>query len=311
MPSISVIMNVRNGEQFLREALDSVLAQTFTDWELIVWDDCSTDDSAMIVKQYHDPRIQYFLSPDETPLGEARNQAIRQGTGDWLAFLDQDDIWLPRKLEEQVALIAGHVGIIYGRTVLFDSQRGDLRDYDYAHEFEPLPHGDIFARLFREGCFIAMSSAVLRRSAVAEVGRIPDSIQVIPDYYLYAAIARHYQARAVQQVVCRYRVHAGSMSASRRHRLRLFQEPLWIIDLWAADLDPQLLAYRRMSRSTSLAVEEMRSRNTVLSGLRRLFSDGSVVWLMSRPFQWAWRATRRHLQQPYWRKSQAGNLNHG
>ena len=69
MPLVSIIMNVRNGGAFLREALDSVMAQTFADWELIVWDDCSTDDSAKIVGQYHDQRIRYFLSPDDTPLG--------------------------------------------------------------------------------------------------------------------------------------------------------------------------------------------------------------------------------------------------
>ena len=66
MPSVSVIMNVRNGASTLREAMDSVLGQTFHDWELIVWDDRSTDDSAQIIAQYKDPRIRYFLSPEET-----------------------------------------------------------------------------------------------------------------------------------------------------------------------------------------------------------------------------------------------------
>ena len=100
MPLVSVIMNVRNGAAFLREALDSVLAQSFKDWELIVWDDCSTDDSAQIVSQYRDDRIRYFLSPEDTPLGRARDRAIRQARGEWLAFLDQDDVWLPHKLEK-------------------------------------------------------------------------------------------------------------------------------------------------------------------------------------------------------------------
>ena len=85
MPLVSVIMNVRNGASFLREALDSVLAQTFVDWELIVWDDCSTDNSAQIVSQYRDPRIRYFLSPEDTPLGKARDSAIRRASGEWLA----------------------------------------------------------------------------------------------------------------------------------------------------------------------------------------------------------------------------------
>lgn len=73
MPLVSIIMNVRNGSRFLREALDSVLAQTFADWELIVWDDRSTDDSAAVVSQCRDSRIRYFLSPEDTPLGRAQS----------------------------------------------------------------------------------------------------------------------------------------------------------------------------------------------------------------------------------------------
>jgi glycosyltransferase involved in cell wall biosynthesis len=302
MPLVSIIMNVRNGAAFLREALDSVISQTFADWELIVWDDCSTDDSAKIVGEYRDPRIRYFLSPDDTPLGEARNRAIQQASGEWLAFLDQDDIWLPHKLQSQMALADDNVGIIYGRTVLFDSRSGDLRDYDYAHEFELLPEGNIFAALFRDACFIAMSSAVLRRSAVAEVGGIPGAIEVVPDYYLYIAIARRYQARAVQEVVCRYRLHPGSMTASHQHRLRLHAEPLSIVSQWADCLDPRIATYRRMTYSTALALEEMRRRHTARAGLRRLLADGSLLWLASRPFVRVWRAVRRRLQQPYWRK---------
>jgi glycosyltransferase involved in cell wall biosynthesis len=304
MPLVSIIMNVRNGAAFLREALDSVMAQTFADWELIIWDDCSTDDSARIIREYRDERIRYFLSPDDTPLGTARDRAIHQASGEWLAFLDQDDVWLPHKLEKQMALGEKDVAIIYGRTVLFDLQHGDLRDYDYAHEFEALPEGDLFVQLFQHACFIAMSSAVLRRSAVAETGGIPDTIQVVPDYYLYVAIARRYQARAVQEVVARYRIHTGSMSASRRHRLRLHQEPLSVVNQWASCLDSRIAAYRGMTHSTSLALEEMRSPPTFLAGLRRLFADGSVLWLISRPFVRIWRAARRRLQVPYWRRVQ-------
>ncbi len=116
-----------------------------------MWDDCSTDNSANIIGEYQDRRIRYFLSPEDTPLGKARDSAIHQASGDWLAFLDQDDIWLPRKLEKQLALAEAGVGIIYGRTVMFDSRHGNRRDYDYAHEFAPLPEGDIFASLFRRG----------------------------------------------------------------------------------------------------------------------------------------------------------------
>src|ERR1035438_9559466 len=155
MPSVSIIINVRNGASTLREALESVLRQTFDDWELIVWDDCSTDESAQIVAELKDHRIRYFLSPQETSLGKARSDAIRHATGAWLAFLDQDDIWLPHKLKKQMALADDTIGLIYGRTVRFYPS-GLERDYDQAHEFTLLPEGDIFKQLFTDSCFIAM-----------------------------------------------------------------------------------------------------------------------------------------------------------
>ena len=298
MPQISVLINVRNGAQYLREAIDSVLAQTFADWELVLWDDCSTDDSAKIIAEYRDPRIHYHLSPEDTPLGEARNRAIAHATGEWLAFLDQDDIWLPRKLEKQLALTAPEVAIIYGRTVLFDSRQGNLRDYDHTHEFSALPEGDIFSELFSHACFIAMSSVMLRAAAVAELGKIPPTIQVVPDYYLYVALARNFKARAVQEVVCRYRVHSGSMSASHEYRRRLHEEPPLIIRQWASQVDPRIVRSRLKRYSTALALEEI--RNGRLTGCRRLLLEGSPGWLISRPFAVAWRSLRRKLRRPYW-----------
>src|SRR5271165_1648741 len=230
MPLVSVIMNIRNGSAYVREAMECVMAQTFADWELIVWDDCSTDDTACIVAEYKDPRVRYFLAPEKTTLGKARANAIRRATGQWLAFLDHDDLWTATKLEKQMALADERVGIIYGRSVLF-WPNGRKRDYDQAHEFTPLPEGNIFSELFRSACFIAMSSAVLRRSAVEEAGGIPEWIALTPDYYLYTVIAQRYTARAVREVVCQYRVHPGSMT--RSNRPKFYQEALRMIDQWA------------------------------------------------------------------------------
>ena len=81
MPQISVIINIRNGASTLREAMDSVLAQSFRDWELIVWDDRSTDSSAAIVTAYNDSRIRYFLSPEDVSLGKARNDGDCEADG--------------------------------------------------------------------------------------------------------------------------------------------------------------------------------------------------------------------------------------
>ncbi len=299
MPSVSVIMNVRNGAGTLREAMESVLRQSFHDWELIVWDDRSTDESAQIVAGYKDRRIRYFLSPEDTSLGKARGDAIRQAAGAWLAFLDQDDIWLPRKLEQQMALADDTTGLIYGRTVRFYPS-GLERDYDQTHEFTLLPEGDIFNQLFTDSCFIAMSSAVFRRAAVEAIGGIPDAIQIVPDYWLYVAVARRYRVRAVQEVVCRYRMHSANMS--QLIALQMNQEVLWLIDQWADHLNPQAVALCRQRYFTAIALEEMRRPATAARGVARLFTQGSVASQLARPFMFAFHIIRRNVRRPYWRK---------
>ncbi len=301
MPLVSVIMNVRNGAPTLREAIDSVLAQTFQDWELIVWDDRSTDNSAAIIAGYRDPRIHYYLSPEDVSLGKARADAIHKATGEWIAFLDQDDVWLSHKLERQLALAQDEddVGLIYGRTVRFYPS-GLQRDYDQAHEYKPLPEGDIFTQLFTDSCFIAMSSAMFRRSAIESAGGIPAEVRIIPDYYLYVAVARRCRARAVQEVVCRYRMHPDSMSHTAA--LEMHHEVLWLIDRWADQLDPQTVAACRRRHFTAIALEEMRSRTTLSHGIVRLLTQGSLSSQLVRPFAFVFHLTRRNLRPPIWRR---------
>jgi glycosyltransferase involved in cell wall biosynthesis len=299
MPLVSVIMNVRNGAPTLREAIDSVLAQTFEDWELIAWDDRSTDESAVVVGQYRDARVRYFLSPEDVPLGRARRDAIRQAKGEWIAFLDQDDIWLPRKLEKQLTLVSDGVGLIYGRTIRFYPS-GVERDYDQAHEYQLLPEGDIFAQLFTKSCFIAMSSSLFRRAAIEAIGGIPEEVRIIPDYYLYTAAARKFRVRAVQEVVCRYREHSGG--ASHTAAIAVHSEALWLMDKWAGQLDPQTLALCRRRHSTSIALEEIRNPGTLRQGVARLFAQGSVASQLVRPFAYVFHLVRRNLWRPYWRR---------
>ena len=86
-------MNCFNGEAFLKEAIDSVISQSYDNWELIFWDNQSTDDSELIIKRYLDPRIRYFKSKEHTLLGTARNEALNLADGKWVAFLDVDDLW--------------------------------------------------------------------------------------------------------------------------------------------------------------------------------------------------------------------------
>lgn len=298
MPRVSIIINVYNGAATLGEAMDSVLAQTWTDWELIVWDDRSDDASAGIVASYRDERIRYFLSRERTLLGHARQQAMGEAKGDWIAFLDQDDVWLPAKLERQMLLASDSVGLIYGRTIRCYAN-GMERDYDQAHEYQLLPEGNIFTQLFAKSCFPAMSSAVFRRTAVEAIGGIPEEISMIPDYYLYVAVAENYLVRAVQQPVCRYRMHSGSMMDVLSTQIH--QEALWIVDRWALRLTPDLVSLCRKRHHTQIALAEMRSLATAPRGLVRLLMQGSIMSQVVRPFALVFHLVRRNIRLPYWR----------
>ncbi len=90
---VSIIINCFNGEKYLKQTLDSILGQEYKNWELIFWDNKSTDSSPVILKTYNDERIKYFLATEHTSLYTARNLAAEKATGDFLAFLDCDDWW--------------------------------------------------------------------------------------------------------------------------------------------------------------------------------------------------------------------------
>ena len=101
-PLVSIIMNCYNGERYLHEALESIINQTYKNWELIFWDNLSTDNSKKIFQNFKDERFKYFLAKEHTVLYEARNLALKEVSGEFIAFLDTDDIWFPDKLLKQV-----------------------------------------------------------------------------------------------------------------------------------------------------------------------------------------------------------------
>ena len=113
-PLVSIIMNCFNGEAYLNESIKSVLSQTYKNWELIFWDNQSTDSSVKIFKSYQDERFEYFYSNKHTPLYEARNLAIEKSKGEFIAFLDTDDLWNKEKLEVQMPYFDNsEVGVVF------------------------------------------------------------------------------------------------------------------------------------------------------------------------------------------------------
>lgn len=101
---VSIIMPSYNTANFISESIESVMAQTYTNWELIIVDDCSTDDTDDVVKPYlNDSRIIYIKNSKNSGAAVSRNSALREAKGKWIAFLDSDDLWMPEKLEKQIA----------------------------------------------------------------------------------------------------------------------------------------------------------------------------------------------------------------
>ena len=101
-PLVSIIMNCYNGDKYLRKSIKSIISQSYKNWELIFWDNCSTDNSKKITKKFKDNRIYYFKSKQFVNLYEARNLALKKVNSDFIAFLDSDDIWSKNKLKIQL-----------------------------------------------------------------------------------------------------------------------------------------------------------------------------------------------------------------
>ena len=161
VPAVSVIMNCLNSSRDLREAMDSIMAQTFTDFEIVFWDNGSTDESPAIAMSYGE-KVRYFRGETTVPLGAGRNLALAQARGRYIAFLDCDDIWRPRKLELQVGLFEANprVGLVSTDTEIFDGKRVIKRLFAETHP----ARGMAFAALM-ERQWISMSSAMVRAEA--------------------------------------------------------------------------------------------------------------------------------------------------
>ena len=115
-PETSIIMNCHNGEKFLAEAVQSVLNQTYKNWELIFWNNSSTDKSEKIFKSFKDRRLRYFYTHKKVSLYESRNAACEKAKGNFIAFLDVDDVWFSNKLKLQIKKFNNKkVGLVYGK----------------------------------------------------------------------------------------------------------------------------------------------------------------------------------------------------
>lgn len=282
IPTVTIIINCWNGEDFLKEAIDSVIKQTYQDWELILFDDRSTDQSANIFHSYHNDKFHYILAEQQLDLTAAREEAIKIARGEWIAFLDQDDIWLPEKLERQLQLLdtpkANEVGMIYGRAKRFGYLDAG-QDFDHHYEGKPLPDNKIFNELALTANFIPMSSTVVRRKAFEQMAPVPDNVRLCPDYFFWMAISREWKTSVLQDTCCLYRVRGTDFSSS--NGIQIFTEFLNVIEYFSADIPQKLLAKRRSFCQNLIATTEIR-KGQIIKGVIRILKHGSLGHIIKR-----------------------------
>jgi N-acetylglucosaminyldiphosphoundecaprenol N-acetyl-beta-D-mannosaminyltransferase len=301
MARISVIVNTFNGEKIINETLQSILSQGFEDYEILLWDDCSTDTTVNIIKQISDPRIQLHCSTKNQGLGASRLAALKKAKGEWVAFLDQDDLWSPNHLTAIIDKSNEHedFSFIYSRAVRF-FDNGDKVEYDHRHEFKKLPEGDIFINLIEDSCFIAMGSVVFKRKELNNIDDVPPNITACPDYYFYLKLAYRKRVGAVQEVGCHYRMYQGNMTT--RYGVIMQTEILWLLDQWRSFMPDSLHRKRCKIHYSNLAFCLWRQNHKGREALGILVKQGSFGYLLVRPFAQAWRKIKRKFVVPFWQR---------
>jgi glycosyltransferase involved in cell wall biosynthesis len=225
-PRVSVVIPTYNSGVMVKEAIESVLAQTYSDFEIVVVDDGSTDNTECIVRQFGD-RVRYFKQENQG-VSAARNTGIKQSLGDYVAFLDSDDLWLSEKLAEQIPWLEADpkLGLVYcdwavnsGETVLKSSYLKDL----------PAASGYVFDELIQSG-FILTSGVVVRRACLDDAGDFDKSLEISQDYDLWLRISYRWKVQLVDKRLFTKRSWDGSLSSNLRRtaleRIALFQKTL-------------------------------------------------------------------------------------
>lgn len=199
-PCVSVIIPTYNRAELVARAIRSVLAQTFTDYELLVIDDGSTDETAAVVAGFGDRRVRYLRQPRNRGVSEARNRGLREARGEFIAFLDSDDGWEPAKLAQQIALFRASpsdVGLIYTGAQILTSTG--------FREERPRHRGAILNQLLQRNVIVGGSvNSVIRRSAMTAAGFFDPDLPAMEDYDYWLRVARFYKVDFVDELLVRY-----------------------------------------------------------------------------------------------------------
>ena len=214
MAVISVITPTYNRARFLPAAVASVLSQTFGDFELIIVDDGSEDNTPDVLKPFlADRRVRYVYQENQGQ-SHARNLALKQATGDFIAFLDSDDVWAPDKLEKQLAVFRANpeVDIVHGDEATINEQ-GSVVSLQNMRRYS----GRITRYLLADNS-VSITTALVRRRCFDEMGGFDTSVGVADDYELWLRFSARYCYQYEPGIVASYRVMADQISSDKRRR---------------------------------------------------------------------------------------------
>jgi glycosyltransferase involved in cell wall biosynthesis len=212
-PLVSIIMNCYNGEDFLKGSIDSVFNQTYSNWEIIFWDNASTDDSCKIANAYG-PKIKLYQSEINTSLGKARSEAIKKANGEWLAFLDVDDIWLPDKLSSQILGLSGTEHIMsYGGIQEVDEDLSIINTLK--------PKWKTGFQLSSQLMYfeINLVTSMINRKKLLDLNLdFDERMQASEEYNLFMRLLPHGTVFVCEEILALYRVHASSLTYKKMER---------------------------------------------------------------------------------------------
>lgn len=196
-PRVSVIIPSYNRAHLIGRAVQSVLNQTYKDFEIIVVDDASTDNTEKVVKSFSDERIRYAWHKENRGGAAARNTGIKIAQGDYIAFLDSDDIWLPEKLEKQIQVFKDaslKVGVVYTG---FWRIEGDKKTYIPSSKITQ-KQGDIYQSLLKRN-FIGTPTAMVRKECLLRAGMFDEYLPRLQDWELWIRISKRYHFKCINE----------------------------------------------------------------------------------------------------------------
>ncbi len=211
MPKVSVVIPAYNAMLYLPNTLKSVLHQTFTNFEVLIIDDGSSDQIVNWASLQTDPRVK-LISQANQGVSAARNTGIAHAQGEYVAFVDADDLWEPTKLEKQVRCLEENpvVGLVYTWTVLIDELGKPIGRVIASHA-----QGDVWQQLIEDDMISTGSSTMVRRSCFDTVGMFDTSLAFAEDWDMWLRIAAHYSVAVVKEPLTLYRQHANNTTKNR------------------------------------------------------------------------------------------------